>query len=260
MTEVKKSPLLKRDFQNEKPIENPMEALLLLVRPWQENSERILRQWESFPPHVRVAWYSGGYTKEEFSRAENYLVADDVASNLLALGYVAGTPEMGYTDMTELIITERGTKAAYEYREEKMIRETVAAAEKAQEWWYVCDSQTATRPACAFFMAPQKPGVHLYRGGDIIVRANKVMKFLGLSMSMLEQIFSVDGSREGEHAYLESSDLSFERLGHCHLGAHGRWSALASLLQKKLIVFYDSASSGSLSLEKVGEYYPSVKD
>lgn len=242
-------------FENETPIENPMGALLLLVRPWQENSERILRRRKAFPLHVEVAWYGGGYTKEEFSGAKNYLVADEVASTLLGLGYVRGTPEMGYTDMTALVITESGKKAAYEYRDEKMIRETIAAAEKANEWWYVCDNQTATRPACAFLMAPQSPKTYLHRGGDIIVRAQKVMKALNLDISALEVIFGVDESVKGDH--LDSSDLPFERLGNCFLEVHERWTDLARLLGKKLVVFYDGERScGPLKLEKVGEYLP----
>ena len=128
---------LKREYENEVSIQEPMEALWLLVRPWQEKSERTLLIGKALygneQPHVRVAWYCGGYTKEEFSGAELWSVEDHVAERLLSLGYVKGTPEMGYTDKHRLIITEEGTRAGYAYREEKMIRKTISDAESAQE-------------------------------------------------------------------------------------------------------------------------------
>lgn len=251
---------LKRTYENETPIREPMEVLWLMVPPWQEKSERILLVGNALygdeQPHVRVAWYCGGYTKEEFSGSDLWSVAHDVASQLLSLGYVRGTPQMGYTDNNRLIITEEGKRAAYAYHEEKMIRETIVAAEEAQEWWYVCDSQTSTRPTCAFLMAPQSPDTRLHRGGDILVRANKILKALHLNLGMLEAVFSIDESSEREHEYLESSDLSFERFGNLHLDAHGRWTALARIFGKKLVVFYDKSPSSPLSLEKIREYLP----
>ena len=79
---------------------------------------------------------------------------------------------------------------------------------------------------------------------------------MGINLGMLEAIFGIDESSEREDAYLEPSDLSFERLNHCDLNAHGRWMALAHLFGKKLVVFYDQAVVSPLKLERIGEYLP----
>lgn len=242
---------LEDTFQNKTPIEEPMDALWLLVRPWQSNSVRqILRGRALFGDersHIEVAVYGSGYTKDEFSYAKKWLVTDDVAQELISLGYVQGTPEMGYTDSNRLIITERGEEAAYEYRSAKMIRDMIASAEKAQEWWYICDNQTSTRPAHAFLIAPQSSDVILHRGGDILVRANEILKALKLNSSALEIIFGVEK---------DSSSDPFERLQGFVIDARGHWTALAELLGKKLVVFHDDASWSPLHLKRWGEYLP----
>jgi len=245
-------------FKNKTPIEEPMEALWLLVRPWRSNSVRKLLTGEALfrdkRPYVRIEIYGSGYTKEEFSYADEWLVTDDVVRELISLRYVQGTPEMGYTDNNRLIITERGTEAAYEYRSAKMIRETISAAEKAQEWWYVCDRKTSTRPVHAFLMAPQSPEVILHRGGDILVRANEILKALNSDIHALENIFGTGKEPKGEDEY--SSSDPFEKLQDIVIDAGGSWTALAQLLGKKLVVFYDGASSSPLRLERWGEYLP----
>lgn len=78
----------------------------LLFERYGDHSRRFLinrlHQW----PYVEITWY------RDFSlnTSKKIFVAKDIPSKLLEEHVIAGTPQLGYTDMEKLRLTNRGGK------------------------------------------------------------------------------------------------------------------------------------------------------
>jgi hypothetical protein len=121
-------------FENEKPINDVMEALLLLLQPWQSTSCRELcdRIREQDQPYICITSCSSHYGSSQSSVW--YLVTPDVVSQLKSSHYVHKV-EVG--DPWTYRITEHGTTVAWEYKAQKELRKTAESIRSAEELWYI---------------------------------------------------------------------------------------------------------------------------
>ena len=82
-------------FLNQEPIGDLEAALRLLERPWQSNSLHLLHCKKGEHPCIEIQTFRGGYTKDEYSSSEFYLLSLRVVEELLAQNCVSGY-EGGY--------------------------------------------------------------------------------------------------------------------------------------------------------------------
>jgi hypothetical protein len=98
-------------FDNATPVDDPLVVADLLFCEWRSPSVRRLQCHSHEPPHVEIAWYCSGYTKEQYTRSDRFSVTPEVILELRRRGWVKGEPHWGYTDDGELQLTQRGGDA-----------------------------------------------------------------------------------------------------------------------------------------------------
>lgn len=78
----------------------------LLFEHYNDHTRRFLHNWLHEWPYVEITWY------RDFTlpRSKKIFVAKDIPNKLLEEHVVEGKPELGYTDMHKLRLSERGSK------------------------------------------------------------------------------------------------------------------------------------------------------
>ncbi|MBI5420847.1 MAG: hypothetical protein HZA35_00865 [Parcubacteria group bacterium] len=105
----------KRVYKNETPIDAEMEVLRLLIGEWNDRTVRKLYTRIGEEPYLEVAICTSGYTGDMYTRSDYYKIARAIVLLLRNNGYVEGTPYWGYTDYTELRVSEYGKEAFYKF-------------------------------------------------------------------------------------------------------------------------------------------------
>jgi len=105
-----------KKYANDVAITDEYEALSILQKQWGDRTVRRLLARRNDEPHIEVAFYGSGYTREEYSSSEYYRVAPELVERLRRSAFVAGTPHWGYTDERDLRITESGSREYWRRR------------------------------------------------------------------------------------------------------------------------------------------------
>ena len=116
----RKLPAIKDGAPMPEPIEDVWTALALLTEGHNDQTVRAVLKENCTKnrrnvPVVRIALYSSGYTRSEWTSDHDFPLKADVVDELVRNRYVAGTPHMGYTDNTELKLTEHGERALVDH-------------------------------------------------------------------------------------------------------------------------------------------------
>jgi len=99
---------IRRAFVTSAPIDDVLTVLdLLYVSFFESKIDSTLETYED-APFVKRAIYDSGYTRECFTRSDDYEVTPRVVAELRSRGLIQGTPHWGYTDNNESRISERG--------------------------------------------------------------------------------------------------------------------------------------------------------
>lgn len=99
---------MKRKYENGEAVDKVEQVLELLSPGWNDRTVRTLWNRDPKEPYVEVALYNSGYTREEYSSSDYYLLTPRVVVILLELGCLDPTPYWGYSDPAELKINDRG--------------------------------------------------------------------------------------------------------------------------------------------------------
>ena len=100
-------------YENDVPVDDPMVVLDLMCPRWNDETVRLIERWPHSPTHVHIEHCRDfGYHEHE-----RFLITDAVADKLLSLGWVAGTPQWGYTEMRELKVTPKGEEILWSERQ-----------------------------------------------------------------------------------------------------------------------------------------------
>ncbi len=116
----RKLPAIKAGAPMPEPISDVWTVLALLIEGHNDQTVRaVLKQNCAKNRHalpvVRIALYSSGYTRGEWTSDHDFPIKVEVVDELVRNRYVVGTPRLGYTDNTELKLTEQGQRALVDH-------------------------------------------------------------------------------------------------------------------------------------------------
>ncbi|MES2668653.1 MAG: hypothetical protein V4644_03120 [Patescibacteria group bacterium] len=104
------------------PITELREALVLLYE--HGSSERRIhldlnrsRADGTIGPVLRISVFGGGYLRDELTAEYDLIIAGHLVTELKQSGLLSGTPHMGYTDETELRLSEQAPRRILEEME-----------------------------------------------------------------------------------------------------------------------------------------------
>ena len=126
------------EYENEVPIDDRMVVLDLLAHRWGDGTTREIVRWfektisddhgKPWPgPYVEI----GHHADFHDSTIYRFRITTAVADNLLASGDVGGRPKWGYTELHELVISDRGKHWLWSERERLGLHPDLNAAS-----WY----------------------------------------------------------------------------------------------------------------------------
>ena len=95
-----------RDFRQLPAIDDLLLAFLLLQRGWNDGTQRKLMTPLERAPYIEKKIYGSGYTGDEYSGSEYYLVTDRLVTLLKQGHYLEGQKHHGYTDEQELSLRQ----------------------------------------------------------------------------------------------------------------------------------------------------------
>ena len=92
------------DFRQFSAIDDLLLAFLLLQCDWNDGTRRRLMTPLGAMPYIEKQIFGSGYTGDEYSGSDYYLVTDRVIALLLQGRYLEGQKHLGYTDERELAL------------------------------------------------------------------------------------------------------------------------------------------------------------
>jgi len=119
----------RRRFENTTPIDDPLVVLDLLCRRWNDNTTRSITRY--FQKQDGLYVEIGHHPDFSASRYRRFRITDRVVDDLLARGYIEGTPGWGYTDMKLLRASGLGDQQLWQERSRLHLSEQLCS-----EWWY----------------------------------------------------------------------------------------------------------------------------